>query len=384
MNNTPKKVVIVGPAYPFRGGLAAYNERLANAFNEAGYDVHIFTFTLQYPNILFPGKTQYATWEAPKNLKIEQSLSSINPFSWKKTANRINALNADLVVFKFWLPFMGPAFGSVARLVKKKLPKTPIICILDNVIPHEKRIGDTVLTRYFINSIDAFIGMSKSVLNDLTIFDRKKPRKFNPHPIFDNFGQHKTKEEACKNLGLDAKINYLLFFGIIRDYKGLDWLIKAFKASNIDKTKTKLLVAGEFYTDAKPYRELIQESDLADAIIMHEKFIPDEEVANYFCASDMIVQPYKHATQSGVTQIGYHFEKPMLVTDVGGLGEIIPDKVGGYVVEPTIPAITEALEDFYLNERVESFTKGIIEAKKRFTWDKMINQIENLVNEVEA
>lgn len=382
MTKSPKKVVIVGPAHPFRGGLAAYNERLALAFNEAGYAVQILTFTLQYPSILFPGKTQYATWEAPKNLPISQILSSINPFSWRKTAKKIAEIRADLVVFKFWLPFMGPAFGSVARLTKKLLPNTPVICILDNVIPHEKRIGDTVLTRYFINSIDAFIGMSNSVLSDLNQFDKKKARRFSPHPIFDNFGNPLSKQEACSLLGLDPDLNYLLFFGIIRDYKGLDWLIEAYKASSIDKNKTKLLVAGEFYTDAKPYKDLIAKYDLTDSIIMHEKFIPDEQVARYFCAADMVVQPYKHATQSGVTQIGYHFEKPMLVTNVGGLGEIIPDKIGGYVVEPNVASITSALEDFYDNNRANSFTIGIIEAKQRFTWDKMINQIELLLEEL--
>lgn len=382
MTKSPKKVVIVGPAHPFRGGLAAYNERLALAFKEAGYAVQILTFTLQYPSILFPGKTQYATWEAPKNLPISQILSSINPFSWRKTAKKIAEIRADLVVFKFWLPFMGPAFGSVARLTKKFLPNTPVICILDNVIPHEKRIGDTVLTRYFINSIDAFIGMSNSVLSDLNQFDKKKARRFSPHPIFDNFGNLLSKQEACSLLGLDPNLNYLLFFGIIRDYKGLDWLIEAYKASSIDKNKTKLLVAGEFYTDAKPYKDLIAKYDLTDSIIMHEKFIPDEQVAQYFCAADMVVQPYKHATQSGVTQIGYHFEKPMLVTNVGGLGEIIPDKIAGYVVEPNVASITSALEDFYVNNRAKSFTKGIIEAKQHFTWDKMINQIEHLLKEI--
>jgi glycosyltransferase involved in cell wall biosynthesis len=382
MNNIPKKVVIVGPAFPFRGGLAAYNERLAKAFIEAGYSVHILTFTLQYPNILFPGKTQYATWDAPTDLHITQSLSSINPFSWRSTAKKIQKLSADLVVFKFWLPFMGPAFGSVAKLTKKYLPNTPIVCILDNVIPHEKRIGDTILTRYFIKHVDAFIGMSRSVLNDLALFNKNKARRFSPHPIFDNFGKKKTKEDACQQLGLDPKLNYLLFFGIIRDYKGLDWLIEAYKASSVDKKNIKLLVAGEFYTDAKPYKELIKKHGLTDSIILHEKFIPDEEVANYFCAADMIVQPYKHATQSGVTQIGYHFEKPMLVTNVGGLGEIIPDKVGGYVVEPNIEAISQALGDFYENDRLCGYTEGIIEAKQRFTWDKMIGQIELLLKDL--
>lgn len=378
--NTLPKITLVGPAHPYRGGLAAYNERLAQALIKQGFDVNILTFTLQYPNFLFPGKTQFASWEAPNDLKIDRSLNSVNPLSWLNTAKKAVELDTEILLFKYWLPFMGPAFGSVSCLAKRYNKAIKSICILDNVIPHEKRIGDKVFTRYFINRIDGFIGMSHSVLDDLNQFDQVKPRLYNPHPIFDNFGDSITKTEACASLNLDPDVNYLLFFGIIRDYKGLDWLLDAYSSASFDKNKIKLIVAGEFYTDSSPYKEKIKHLNLEEHVILHERFVPDNEVNNYFCAADMIVQPYKHATQSGVTQIGYHFEKPMLVTNVGGLGEIIPHLKGGYVVEPSIHAIKDAMEDFYANNRLNEMTNGIRSEKQRFSWDRMTEQIQKLIN----
>jgi len=372
-----KNIVILGTAYPFRGGLAVYNERLAKAFQDEGVEVNIQTFKLQYPNFLFPGKTQYADWEAPKNLDIQVSVNSINPFNWIKVGRKIKNLNPDLIIIKYWLPFMGPCFGTIARIAKWN-KHTKVISILDNIIPHEKRIGDKLFSRYFSKSVDAFVGMSKSVLSDLDYFDKIKPRQFCPHPLYDNFGEKVERSVALKNLGLNPDYNYILFFGLIRDYKGLDLLIEAFADERFRNLKVKLIVAGEFYSDEEKYTSLIKNHQLNNHIELHNRFVPDPEVGWYFGVADIVAQPYKSATQSGVTQIGYHFEKPMLVTNVGGLAEIIPDEKVGYVVEPNPKAIADKLLNFFKNNRADEFHINLIEEKKKYAWSTMTETIKLL------
>lgn len=374
-----KEVVIIGTAWPFRGGLAAYNERLAREFQDSGYKVRIETFTLQYPNFLFPGKTQYADWEAPNDLDIRATVNSINPLNWRKIGNRIRKEAPDIVIFKYWLPFMAPCFGTIARRVRKN-KKTKVIAIADNIIPHEPRPGDKPFTRFFIKAVDGFVAMSKSVFNDIAKFDQNKPRGLCPHPLFDNFGAPLPREEAAKALGLDPNFRYLLFFGFIRDYKGLDWLLEAFADERLRKYPVKLLVAGEFYAPPDSYHQLIKKLELGDNLILQTDFIADSEVTKYFSVADMVVQPYKSATQSGVTQIGYHFEKPMLVTDVGGLSEIIPDQKVGYVVQPNVKAIADALVDFYENERQAEFEGQVKEEKKKYSWQRMVETISEVYN----
>ncbi len=371
-----KKITILGTAYPYRGGLAVYNERLAKAFTELGCKTNIETFTLQYPNFLFPGKTQYANWEAPKNLEITQTVSSINPFTWIKTGLKIKKQKPDVLIIKYWLPFMAPCFGTIARIAQKN-KHTKVISILDNIIPHEKRLGDYLFSKYFANSVNAFVGMSKSVLNDLDLFDKKKPRQFCPHPLYDNFGDKVDRQTAIEKLKLDPQANYILFFGLIRDYKGLDWLLQAFADTRFREHNIKLLIAGEFYADQDKYLQIIDNLNLTKHVELHNRFVPDPEVALYFAAAD-IAQPYKSATQSGVTQIGYHFEKPMLVTNVGGLAEIIPNGKVGYVVNPDIKSIADALIDFFENKKSVKFIDNIIEEKKKYAWSTMTDTIQNL------
>ncbi len=372
-----KNIIILGTAFPFRGGLAVYNERLAKAFQEEGNNVNIQTFKLQYPGFLFPGKTQYADWQAPSHLDIDASVNSINPLNWIKIGKKIKKLKPDILIIKYWLPFMAPCFGTIARIARKN-KHTKVIAILDNIIPHEKRIGDKSFSKYFSKSVDAFIGMSESVLNDLNIFDKNKPRLFCPHPLYDNFGEKIDREVAIEKLKLDSEYKHILFFGLIRDYKGLDLLIKAFADERFRNKKIKLIVAGEFYSDQEKYTALINELNIAEHIELHNRFIPDPEVGIYFGAADIIAQPYKSATQSGVTQIGYHFEKPMLVTNVGGLAEIIPDNKVGYVVEPEPSAIAEKLLDFFENNRTDYFAKNIVQEKKKYEWATMTNTIYEL------
>ena len=348
---------------------------------EQGHEVNIETFTLQYPNFLFPGKTQFADWEAPKDLSITQTVNSVNPINWFKVGNIIKKQKPDLVIVKYWLPFMGPAFGTILRRIKKN-NHTKVISILDNIIPHEKRIGDNMFSKYFVKPVDAFVAMSKSVLNDLDFFDKNKPRKFSPHPLYDNFGEHISKQKALENLGLDTKYKYILFFGLIRDYKGLDLLINAFADNRFRNKNVKLLVAGEFYSNSDKYYELVEKHNLKDDIIIHPEFIPDNKVAEYFCAADIIAQPYKTATQSGVTQIAYHFNKPMLVTNVGGLAEIVPHNKVGYVVEPNPLEIANYLIKFIESDNPDMFLENILEEKKKYEWERMTDTIYSLLNDL--
>jgi glycosyltransferase involved in cell wall biosynthesis len=375
----PKKIIIVGTAHPFRGGLASYNERLALQLQKEGHDVTIYTFTTQYPNFLFPGKSQFSEEPAPKEIKILRKVSSINPFNWLKIGKEIKGLNPDILIFKYWLPFMGPCFGTIARKVKKN-KHTKIITILDNVIPHEHRIGDKEFTKYFLKPIDGFISMSKSVENDLALFDKTKPREFNPHPLFDNFGEIYSKVRAKELLGLDSEFNYILFFGIIRDYKGLDLLLEAFSKMEYKRLKLKLLVAGEYYSNEEKYQNQITELNLSDDVIVVNSFIKDSEVGQYFCASDIIAQPYKNATQSGVTQIAYHFEIPILVTNVGGLPEMVPHNEVGYVTSQSTAEIAEMLTKFYTDKKEQAFKTNLAEEKKKYSWDKLTAKVLKLAS----
>lgn len=371
-----KKVIIVGPAHPFRGGIAQYNNRLAQEFTAQGYDVSIYTFSLQYPKILFPGKTQYSDSDAPKGIKIYQKINSINPFNWIKVGKELRNQNPDLVVFRYWLPFMAPCLGTISKIIQKN-KHSKCVAILDNVIPHEKRAGDVFLTNYFIKHIQSFLVMSKTVEKDLRQFTKGKPCVFNPHPLFDNFGEIIDKQKAKSNLNLDVNTRYILFFGLIRDYKGLDLLLKAFNHNYFTEHNIKLIVAGEFYGPKDKYSKAFLK--LADSLILHDKFIPDEEVKNYFCASDLVVQPYKSATQSGISQIAYHFNKPMIVTNVGGLPELVPHNIVGLITEVKAESIQKALIGFYENDKELDFVENIKSEKLKFSWDKLTEKLLSLI-----
>jgi len=368
------KIIIIGTAYPYRGGLAAYNERLAKEFVAEGHEVSILTFSLQYPSFLFPGKSQYLKGPAPPELEIRREINSVNPFNWIRTGYRIKKQKPDILIFKYWLPFMAPCFGTIARLVKRNR-HTRVITIFDNVIPHEKRPGDRFLTKYFTSAIDGAIAMSASVLNDLKEFRSDIPVKLNPHPLFDNFGTLTDRDAALGLLGLDPSFSYILFFGFIRKYKGLDLLLEAFAAKELRERKIKLIIAGEFYEDDAPYREIVCKLNLEKDLIFFDRFINDDEVATFFSAADLIVQPYRSATQSGVTQIAYHFGKPMLVTDVGGLREIVPDRKCGYVVNPDPGSISEAISDYYSNKRKEEFSRNVMAEREKYSWSAMTSSI---------
>ena len=373
------KITLIGTAYPYRGGLALYNERLMEEFQKQSNEVSINTFTLQYPSFLFPGETQFATWEKPNKFPIKRTVNSINPFNWIKTGRSIKKQRPDIVIIKYWLPFFSPCFSIMSKIIKSN-HHTKVITIVDNIIPHEKRRFDTTLTNMFVRNMDGFVAMSKSVFDDITKFNVMKPRVLCPHPLFDNFGESIKKEDAQKTLNLNPDDINLLFFGLIRGYKGLDILIEAMSDERLKEFPVKLLVAGEFYDDSKRYYDRVKELSLEERIRFDARFIPDSEVKNYFCATDLVVQPYKSATQSGVTQIGYHFEKPMLVTNVGGLAEIIPNKKVGYVVEPKAQSIANAIIDFCINR--PDFSEGIKQEKKKYSWENMTQAIEKIYKQL--
>ncbi|MCK9302938.1 MAG: glycosyltransferase [Bacteroidales bacterium] len=373
------RIIIVGTAYPYRGGLSAFNERLAYQYLKEGHEVEIYTFSLQYPNFLFPGKTQYSDEQPPKDITISRKVNSVNPFNWIKVGNEIKKKKPDILITKFWIPYMSPCLGTIERIVRKN-GRTKIISILDNIIPHEKRFGDKMLVKYFVRSTDGFIAMSKSVLNDLNLFDTKRPRIFCPHPLYDSFGTLISREEALKELNLDDKYRYVLFFGIIRAYKGLDLLLEAFADERLKSMDIKLIVAGEYYEDEDKYQEMLSSLDIKDKVIMKTEFIPDSKVNLYFSACDIVAQPYKTATQSGVTQIAYHFVKSMLVTNVGGLPEIVPNGKVGYVVEKNPKKIADALIDFFSNNRMKDFEKNIVIEKEKYSWQRMTEAVEKVIN----
>jgi glycosyltransferase involved in cell wall biosynthesis len=375
------KLVILGPAHPFRGGLANYNERLATEFQQQGYDVVMHTFTTQYPELLFPGKSQFSDRPAPLNLDIYRTFSSINPISWIRLGLRLKREEPDILILRFWLPFMAPAMGTISRIVRKN-KKTKILALIDNIIPHEKRVGDTMLAKYFVGSVDGFVVMSRAVEADLNSFDKQKPVEFCPHPLFDNYGAIVPRLDAIKKLNLDAASKYMLFFGFIRDYKGLDLLLKAMAMPLLNDPQIKLIVAGEFYCEQESYLTLIRESGLQDRVVLRTEFIPDAEIPAYFGAADLVVQPYKSATQSGVTQVGYYFNKPMLVTNVGGLGEIIPHGKVGYVVEPNPEAIADAINNFFSNNRYEEMSAMAEVEKARFSWASLVHSFEKLTTRI--
>lgn len=373
------RVIIIGPAHPLRGGLASYNERLAKQFIDEGNEVTIYTFSLQYPSFIFPGTTQYSTESKPSNLTINVCINSINPFNWIKVGNNLKNEKPDLVIVRYWLPFMGPCLGFILRQIKKN-KQTKIVCIADNIIPHEKRFGDKAFTKYFVQPVDAFITMSDKVMTDLKLFAPTKPTQLVAHPLYDNFGEKVSKEEARLKLGINNEELILLFFGFIRKYKGLDLLLNAMKIiknSKFNIQNSKLLIAGEFYEDRKAYDEQIEKLDLQESLILHTDFIPDSEVKYYLCAADVVVQPYKNATQSGVTPLAYHFEKPMIVTNVGGLPSLVPNNKVGLIAEPNAESIAEKIIDYFTKGEAY-FLPHLIEEKKKFTWSKMTASIKQI------
>lgn len=369
------KIIIVGPAHPYRGGISAFGERLAHEYIRRGDDVEMYTFTLQYPSFLFPGKTQFSDSPAPEGLPIVRRINSVNPINWILVGREIRKKCPDMLITNFWLPFMAPCQGTIERCVRRN-GHSRIVAILHNIIPHEHRPGDRMLARYFVRSTQSFIAMSEAVLADLGQFDSKKPRVYCPHPLYDHYGDLIPKEEARRALGLDPTGHYVLFFGFIRAYKGLDLLLEAMGDARVKDANIKAIVAGEFYGDPKPYYDMIEQLGIKDRTELFTEFIPDDKVYLYFSACDIVVQPYKSATQSGVAQIAFHFDKPMIVTNVGGLAEIVPDGKVGYVVEPSPAQIADAIVRFYEGNHEAAFSEGVKKEKVKYSWGRFVEMLD--------
>jgi glycosyltransferase involved in cell wall biosynthesis len=381
------KIIIIGPAWPLRGGLASFDQRLCTAFTDEGHECSVYSFSLQYPGFLFPGTTQYSSEPPPVGIEIHPVINSMNPFNWLVIGNRLKKEAPDLIVVRYWLPVMGPALGTILRKVRRN-HKSKIVAITDNVLPHEKRPGDRSFTKYFLGSCDAFVTMSDSVMNDLRQFEKTKPAKTVIHPVYDNFGEIISKNSARKflreqlRLSISEKDRIILFFGFIRKYKGLDILFRAMSEPGIRKSGIRLLVAGEFYEDRSHYEKLIEELKVEEQLILKTDFIQDSEVKYYLCAADAVIQPYRHATQSGVTPLAYHFERPMIVSNVGSFAEQVIHEQTGLVTEPEPKSLASAILHFYeLGE--EYFIPHLRIEKKKYSWKNLVNTILGLSHDIQ-
>lgn len=371
------KITFVSTAHPYRGGIASFNEMLARQLQKNGEEVDIITFTVQYPSFLFPGKTQYTDNPAPSDLKIRRMVNSVNPLNWIIVGIKLFKSKPDILFLRYWSPYLAPALATIAYIARLNR-RTKVITLADNIIPHESHFYDNILTRYFVGCTDKFVVMSGEVEDDLRKFTTTKPVVFHPHPIYENYGHPITKQQACKNINLDPTANYALFFGFIRDYKGLDLLLDSwakFKTTALGSENHILLVAGEYYNDKTQYEKQIEALSIGSSVKLIDKYIPDHQVKDYFCASTTVIQPYKSATQSGVTQIAYNFNTPMIVTNVGGLPEIVANEKVGYVVNPDSSEIAEAIEKIFTKGVAENMLKNFTIEKQKFSWDSFSKTI---------
>ncbi len=371
-----KRLTLVGPFWPFRGGIAHFLQAMDVGLTNRGYAVDTVTFKRQYPENLFPGKTQYAEGPPPKQ-PSPRLLDTLNPISWRRTADLIIESGSNLVIFKYWMPFFAPAFGTMARRLRKHGVK--VIAVVDNAIPHERRPGDKALGRYVLGACDGLIVMSDQVRRDVESLKVEAPVRQIAHPVYDVFGEAISKAEARSSLGLKADVPTLLFFGFIRRYKGLHVLLDAMPRVVERIPNSRLIVAGEFYADENELRA--QAASLGDSVQFSADYIPDEHVAAYFCSADVVVQPYVSATQSGVAQIAFHFGRPVITTDVGGLAEIVPDGEAGLVVPHENPlALADAIIRYFEGEMEDALSEGVRRERKKYSWDRLYEAIEELAS----
>ena len=367
------KIAYQSVFYPYRGGIAQFNASLFRALEKKA-EVKAFNFSLQYPQFFFPGSSQYVSSEDDADaVPSIRMLNSINPVSYFKTAAAIKAYNPDLLISAYWMSLLAPAQGTVCRLVKKSI-KT--ISVINNITPHERKWGDYYMNRYFLKQQQAHLVMGNAVKDELKEYITDAKYLLHPHPIYNHFGIKIPRETAFKKLGLPNNKKTILFFGLIREYKGLDVLIKAFSKLSDDY---QLVIAGEAYENFKKYDDLIAESPNKDRIILYRRYIPDSEVASFFSVTDLCVLPYKSATQSGVVAVSFHFEVPVLVTDKGNLKDTIaPYNTGIVVDESDAVLLTKAINQFFDNGRMEEYKINIKVFKQKFTWDHMADKIIDL------
>ena len=370
------KVIIVSPAYPLRGGIAESTELLYKAYVKKGVDCQIVSYNLQYPSLLFPGKKQTINDNSKESFNINSSLNSISPISWYNVSKYIISKKPNYVILRYWHPFFAPCLGFIASKIKKN--KIPTIAWVDNVIPHENIFLQKKLTKYFLKRVGSALVMSKSVRGDLLKIVPKKKVVYSPHPIYNNFGPIINISKAREILNLDLSAKYILFFGFIRKYKGLDLLLDAFADVRIQNKGIKLIIAGEFYEKKSPYIEKIKKLKLDDSVLIFDHYIDNSQVANYFCSSNLVVQPYLSATQSGVSMIAFHFLKPVLVTKKGGLSEYVNHQKDGYIVNSNTNEITDCIIDYFEKNREGVFSSELKKKLNYFSWEKLLDAFEKL------
>jgi glycosyltransferase involved in cell wall biosynthesis len=371
------KIVIIGTAYPYRGGLAHYNAILYRHLS-LRHSVRIFTFTRQYPRILFPGKSQEDENAQEIKIPTAQAIDSINPLTWWEVGRRVRELKPECVVIKYWMPFFAPCFGAISRLIRSN-DYTKVIFICDNIIPHEKFPFGQSLTRYAFSAIDGAIVQSDAVEKELLQLFPRLPYKKVPHPIYEIYGVRDSKENARAALGLSQE-HVILFFGFVRPYKGLKTLIHALPLVK-KSVPIHLVIAGEFYEDEKKYRLMIHDLGMDTDVTIRSDYIPQPDVGKYFSACDCVVLPYTSATQSGIVQIAYQFDRPVIVTNVGGLSEVVLDGITGYTVPSDNPtALAEAIIKFYMENKESEFVQNVEKEKQKYSWDAMVSAIEELAS----
>ncbi len=368
-------IVLLGPVHPYRGGgITSFNERLLKELQSQGHEVMAYNFKLLYPSFLFPGKSQMADHPVDLPFAAPRLVNAMNPLNWIKVGRQLKRVKPDFIIVRYWLPLLGPCLGTILRIAARN-KTTKIICIADNVIPHEKRPGDKPFTQYFVGPVSSFITMSKQVKEDLKTFT-KKPATLVPHPLYDQFGDKVGKIIARQKLGIAIDEKVILFFGFIRKYKGLDLLLEAMADPRIATAGIKLMIAGEFYDDRASYAQWLENPAIASRLILHTDFIPDGDIPFYFGAADFIVQPYRSATQSGVTPLAYFYEKAMLVTNVGGLPDLVPDKEVGIVVAPDPKVIAEGILELYAVGE-SSFLPHLLREKAKYSWAALAKTLLN-------
>lgn len=370
------KIIIIGPGYPLRGGPALLNENLCLELNKAGHEAQIVSFSFQYPSFLFPGSEQYDTSRQKPPIVIHSVLHTLNPFSWMRVARFIKHQQPDVVLIRYWLPYFAPSLGTIARLIRKH---TKVFAIADNIIPHEKRPGDKILTNYFIKPLNGIVCMSQKVEHDLKILFPEKKYIRVYHPLYEVYPPAVDMKTAREELGLPPNKTILLFFGLIRKYKGLDILLQAMEKIKARYPEVVLLVAGDFYEDRKNYEPLLTELINEGRLILHGQFIPDSRIHYYFCAANVCVQPYRNATNSGVSMVSYFYGLPVIATRVGGLPEIIPHGQCGLLSDAEPDAIANAIDQYLTNSLEKEFRKNIVEFRKNFQWDSFVQKVLDFV-----
>ena len=375
-----KKIIIIGPAYPYRGGNALFVTQTFNVLKDH-FDVKIFNYTLLYPSLLFPGTTQFDKSEKQLfKVPNERLVNSISPLNWYKDSKRIILEKADLIIFDWWHPFFGFCHGAISSFIKKEY-SNKILFITENVVSHEANRIDKILTKIGLRNASMFLALSKNVEEELERFAKGGEIFRSELPIYDCYKSDDLLDisKFKSQLGIKKDDQVILFFGYIRKYKGLDILLKAFPKILQKFPNTFLLVVGEFYDKPNSYFNLIEELNISERVKVINQFVPNEEVANYYLSSDVIVLPYRSATQSGILNVAYGFNKPVIVTNVGGLAEFVIEGKTGFVIKPdSEDEIVKGYEDYLRKKDEEIFKENIIEYNHKnsfYNLPKLISQI---------